>query len=248
MARLQILELPEGTGDDRPPFVLVVDQIPATDAAFEALCGSLGAATAEQIGARAVLVFETTIDIPANDVPVDANGNPLFRAQVEEQIEHALSDVTRAANGGRHPAQERTDITRDMHRLAKRKNELTHALGMKPIRNWDELITAAASARAELTRSENAREHLRQDHDAQAAEIERLRAGEEPVTDERIAPTPAQWIWHWNQATPEKRLSMAAQIQDGMARSNNCFMGDHEAQIERLRAEVEQLRTKSPDA
>ena len=29
MARLQILELPEGDGDDRPPFVLVVDQLPA---------------------------------------------------------------------------------------------------------------------------------------------------------------------------------------------------------------------------
>ncbi|WP_060905327.1 hypothetical protein [Streptomyces scabiei] len=67
MARLQILELPEGSGDDRPPFVLVIDQMPANDAAFDALCRGRGTATAEQIGARAVLVFETTIDIPAND-------------------------------------------------------------------------------------------------------------------------------------------------------------------------------------
>jgi hypothetical protein len=70
MARLQILELPEGSGDDRPPFVLVVDQYqprryilgfdqPAPVSEFDGI--------AEQTGARAVLVFEETIDIPAND-------------------------------------------------------------------------------------------------------------------------------------------------------------------------------------
>ncbi|MDX3520702.1 hypothetical protein [Streptomyces scabiei] len=63
MARLQILELPEGSGDERPPFVLVVDQMPKDEAAFEALRCDLGFATAQQIGARAVLVFEDTIDI-----------------------------------------------------------------------------------------------------------------------------------------------------------------------------------------
>ncbi|GAP46881.1 hypothetical protein [Streptomyces azureus] len=70
MARLQILELPEGAGDERPPFVLVVDQ-------YEPQRYILGpdqpepvdqfAGIAERIGARAVLVFEETIDIPAND-------------------------------------------------------------------------------------------------------------------------------------------------------------------------------------
>ncbi|MDX2838001.1 hypothetical protein PV377_03105 [Streptomyces ipomoeae] len=238
MARLQILELPKGTGDDRPPFVLVADQMPSTDDAFKALCGSLGVATAEQIGARTVLVFEATVDIPANDIPVDADGNPLFRAQVEEQIEHALSNVTRAANGGRHLAQERTEITRDMHRLAKWKNELTHALGMDRTRDWDDIRNAAAG--------------LRKERDVQAAELERLRTGEEPVTDQRITLTPGQWIWQWNRATPEKRLDMAAQILDGMTRSNNCFMADHETQIERLRAEVVRLSsepaTGTPDA
>ncbi|MEF9521272.1 hypothetical protein [Streptomyces sp. RB13] len=70
MARLQILELPEGSHDDRPPFVLVVDQYvarryvtgldqPEPVSEFDGI--------AEQIGARAVLVFEDTIDIPAND-------------------------------------------------------------------------------------------------------------------------------------------------------------------------------------
>jgi hypothetical protein len=86
MARLQILELPEGAGDNRPPFVLVVDQMPANDAAFDALCCDLGAATAEQIGARAVLVFETTIEIPANDTTAY-----LRDSEAEDQVETRIA-------------------------------------------------------------------------------------------------------------------------------------------------------------
>lgn len=70
MARLQILELPEGSGDDRPPFVLVVDQYqplryvlgvgeePKATDEFEGV--------AAQIGARGILVFQETVEIPAN--------------------------------------------------------------------------------------------------------------------------------------------------------------------------------------
>ncbi|MGW5173126.1 hypothetical protein ACWERY_02010 [Streptomyces sp. NPDC004082] len=67
MARLQILELPEGSNDDRPPFVLVVDQIPTDDAAFDQLRRDLSGDVAARIGARAVLAFEGSIEIPAND-------------------------------------------------------------------------------------------------------------------------------------------------------------------------------------
>ncbi|CAL9366163.1 hypothetical protein [Streptomyces sp. enrichment culture] len=68
MARLQILELPEGSNDDRPPFVLVVDQVPANGDGFEALRRDLmDDYLAARTGARAVLVFEDTIDILAND-------------------------------------------------------------------------------------------------------------------------------------------------------------------------------------
>jgi hypothetical protein len=91
MARLQILELPEGAGDDRPPFVLVVDQ-------YQPQRYILGsdqpepvdqfAGIAEKIGARAVLVFEETIDIPANEVTLTeaADGNVL-RIRVEPDLE-----------------------------------------------------------------------------------------------------------------------------------------------------------------
>lgn len=77
MARLQILELPEGAGDDRPPFILVIDQ-----ADYDSL-SSLSAAlegwqnVKDQIGARAVLVFEDAIDIPANDTTAYAVGGLL---------------------------------------------------------------------------------------------------------------------------------------------------------------------------
>lgn len=237
MARLQILELPEGAGNERPPFVLVIDEYEGVDVTPGITQESWllrYQGMAEQIGARAVLVFEESIDIPANDVPVDADGNPLFRAQIQEQIGQALSNVTRAIRG-QALADERTDIARDMDRFAKRRDELADALGMDRTRDWDDIRNAAAG--------------IRKQRDAQAAELERLRAGEEPHTDKRITPTPGQWIWQWNRATPEKRLSMAAQIQDGMARSNSCFMADHEAQIERLRAEAERHHaTDTPDA
>lgn len=110
MARLQILELPEGSGDDRPPFVLVIDQwtsgeyVPYANAA-------------QQTGARGVLVFEDTVDIPANDVPLDENGHPLFlkmhiegdfeqfRAQVQDEIRKAQAELRDALNSstGRSP-------------------------------------------------------------------------------------------------------------------------------------------------
>lgn len=44
------------------------------------------------------------------------------------------------------------------------------------------------------------------------AALAQLREGEEPYEDERIVPTPAQWIWNWNRATPEQRLDVVAYI------------------------------------
>ncbi|MFI8439943.1 hypothetical protein ACIGKG_04905 [Streptomyces rochei] len=91
MARLQILELPEGSGDERPPFILVVDQyvprryvqgIGQTAEPVDEFTG-----IAEQIGARAVLVFEETIDIPANEVTLtDATDGNVVRIRVEPDL------------------------------------------------------------------------------------------------------------------------------------------------------------------
>lgn len=64
------------------------------------------------------------------------------------------------------------------------------------------------------------------------AEIARLRAGEEPYTDELTDATPGQYIWLWNRAPAAKRLSMAAQILDSGQRAYTCVMYDHEGRIE----------------
>lgn len=72
MARIQILELPAGAADERPPFALVIDQCQPQRYMLDPdhvdqFVGPFDG-VAEQIGARAVLVFAETIDIPDNDV------------------------------------------------------------------------------------------------------------------------------------------------------------------------------------
>ncbi|WP_405536896.1 hypothetical protein [Streptomyces antimycoticus] len=116
MARLQILELPtEHHGDDMvTPWILVIDQASEDvaktleghsevdslhDAAIQKLTG---ASLAERIGARAVLVFEETIDIPANEVTID-DGQTVrlkiegdftaFREQAMREIAQAQADL-----------------------------------------------------------------------------------------------------------------------------------------------------------
>ncbi|MGW5633929.1 hypothetical protein [Streptomyces sp. NPDC003832] len=86
--------------------MLVVDQYEPKEASPEQYLRHQN--LAEQIGAQAVLVFEETIDIPANDIPVDPDGNPLFlkmhvegdfeqfREQVQDEIRKAQDDLTRA--------------------------------------------------------------------------------------------------------------------------------------------------------
>lgn len=93
MARLQVLELPEGTGDDRPPFVLVVDQcqpqrvVLGVDEPWRDYWQYL----ADKIGAEGVIVTPETIDIPANEITLShvqeaADGN-VVRLRVEPDLE-----------------------------------------------------------------------------------------------------------------------------------------------------------------
>jgi hypothetical protein len=106
VARLQILELPtEHHGDDMvTPFVLVIDQLD------ESLIDSIASAsqsTAELIGARTILAFTETVDIPANETPVDPDGYPLkirvegdfdqFREQVQDEIRKAQAQMRNGA-------------------------------------------------------------------------------------------------------------------------------------------------------
>jgi hypothetical protein len=54
-----------------------------------------------------------------------------------------------------------------------------------------------------------------------------LHAGEEPYIHENTVATPAQWIWLWNRATPEKRLAVAEAIERDADTARACYFGSH---------------------
>ncbi|MCX4605498.1 hypothetical protein OG402_34075 [Streptomyces anulatus] len=145
MARLQILELPEGTGDDRPPFILVVDQYEPVEATPSRLFRHQD--MAEQIGARAVLVFEETIDIPANDTSAYAQST----ATALHLDGHEVPGVV-----------DEEDEPEDWHGILQtRRRQLAKMLGINPLTEWDGILEAATQ--------------LRQECDTQAAAIRRVR-------------------------------------------------------------------------
>ncbi|MWA08748.1 hypothetical protein [Streptomyces sp. BA2] len=160
MARIQILELPMvHVGDvSETPFLLVIDQVD-DDTAEDITHWPEDIAT--RIGARQVLCLPGTVDIPANDLPPSID--EAFKNDVESwaagtnetimRIVEAMSGGTkrtpspRPRNDGQRLAAERTDIARDMDRLAKWKHELADALGVDRTRDWDDIRNAAAGLR-----------------------------------------------------------------------------------------------------
>ncbi|MEU9470433.1 hypothetical protein AB0D78_28215 [Streptomyces avermitilis] len=140
MARLQILELPEGASGDRAAFVLVVDQC-----APQRIVLGMGQAPmrdywqeiADRIGARAVIVTAETVEVPVPLLPffeaVETRGefgdDPAWRAR---QLEGKLKEFAEA-----------------QHReLVDRMDEITDALGIDRLRDWGEIVWAAKSVRA----------------------------------------------------------------------------------------------------
>lgn len=87
MARLQILELPEGSGDERPPFVLVIDQCEGVSLDLVEAIESHWKHVGEQIGARGTLIFTETVNIPANDTTAYLRETiDVLNASTEEQV------------------------------------------------------------------------------------------------------------------------------------------------------------------
>ncbi|WP_330172965.1 hypothetical protein OG875_04800 [Streptomyces sp. NBC_01498] len=91
MARIQVLELPEGAGDDRPPFVLVVDETSYPTVEGYQAAVTWWAKLAIGIGAKGCIVTDDTIGIPANDLTLThmqeaADGN-VVRLRVEPDLE-----------------------------------------------------------------------------------------------------------------------------------------------------------------
>ncbi|CAH9419499.1 Phage protein [Streptomyces globisporus] len=132
MARLQILELPEGTGDDRPPFILVIDEVPHDNPVYERFVEDLELTNrlADRVGARAVLVFEDTIDIPANDT--SAYAQPPAALHIGD---HEVRGVV-----------DEEDEPEDWHGILQtRRRQLTKALGINPLADWHDILRAATN-------------------------------------------------------------------------------------------------------
>ncbi|MFE9855591.1 hypothetical protein [Streptomyces sp. NPDC005780] len=168
MARLQILELPEGSGDDRPPFVLVVDEcmpqriVVGLDSSWQDHWQQL----ADKIGARGVLVFDDTIDIPANEITLThvqeaADGN-VVRLRVEPDLTGFTDTVMAEAVSAQTKVVEAVGQNQ-----GDRKAALTDALGMDRLRDWDDIRNAVAG--------------IRRDCDDKAEAIERVRRLHQPV-------------------------------------------------------------------
>jgi hypothetical protein len=91
----------------------------------------------------------------------------------------------------------------------------------------DQLARAVSAWQSTIV--EARRQHARAET-AEAA-LAALHEGEEPYDDERVAPTPGQWISLWNRATLEERLSIAANRLELLERFHRCVNGMHEARI-----------------
>ncbi|AAR29721.1 hypothetical protein VWBp31 [Streptomyces phage VWB] len=141
MARLQILELPEGVDDERAPFVLVVDESVPQRVIVGMDYGSTGdywQVVAERIGARGVIVTPETLEIPANEIPLDASEHPV-RLRIEadtSQFEQALAEASEAASRV-------CPVQREVHQM----DRITDALGFDRLRDWDEIVWAIENAR-----------------------------------------------------------------------------------------------------
>jgi hypothetical protein len=203
MARLQILELPEGSGDDRPPFVLVVDQ-------WTNPFHGQAQQWAEQIGAQGVLVSEKTMEIPANHVP-------------QEEILYAQGKVTRALRDADEPETDgpkcrycgvdcsdgRSWDGGDLYacpscadwraKLNQHKAALLDALGMDRTRDWDDIRNAAAA--------------LRKERDAQVETLERVRnLPEQPDVMDAQHPDPTGYLHGYGVAIREAKRATWREI------------------------------------
>lgn len=133
MARLQILPLPEGAGDDRPPFVLVIDEA-ATGPDGELLIKAADYIEArEHIGACDVFIFEETVEIPANEPP------PLPK----------VDDAERAG------------ITQVVYAHERTRLDLCGALLVSGDTTWRKLIEQATERQRELAHFYRARDRVR---------------------------------------------------------------------------------------
>lgn len=130
MARLQILELPEGAGDDRPPFILVVDEWDIDSIDAHTALSAYWDDFARKIGARASLLVDRTIDIPANDT--SAFTQPPAALHLDGREVPGVVDED--------------DEPEDWHGILQtRRRQLAKALGINPLTDWHDILRAATN-------------------------------------------------------------------------------------------------------
>lgn len=103
MARIQILELPtEHHGDNMTtPFLLILDQVEDAEAISTSMQGAK-----ELSGARGILAFEETIEIPGNEITLtEGTEGSVVRLRVEpdltgfhDAIEQAMTSAQQKIN------------------------------------------------------------------------------------------------------------------------------------------------------
>ncbi|NUP23451.1 MAG: hypothetical protein HOZ81_46835 [Streptomyces sp.] len=116
----------------------------------------------------------------------------------------------------------------------------------------DELIDAAIAEELQQLRTGTPLICSDERHAAKVAALEAelaaLRRGEEPYEDERIVPTPAQWIWAWNRATPERRLQAAEKTIADADHNYRCFMQRWPEQARDAEARLSAVRRIAEEA
>jgi hypothetical protein len=190
VARLQILQLPEGAGDDRPPYILVIDEA-VTGPDGELLIKAADFIEArEATNARDVFIFEETVTIPANDVLplplLSVRGDQTAELiTAHEQTRQALCDAfllsldTTWAQIVETAGERQRDLAGLLRRLDKPDAKLMEAvqrsLGITPDYGSTDLAEWLFIACRELDKSEASRAHLRRERDALKAALERVR-------------------------------------------------------------------------
>lgn len=190
MARLQILQLPESAGDDRPPFVLVVDQMqPQRYILGEGMEAqpSQWDVVAKQIGARGSIVVPGTINIPANDVPplpllsVQGDSQTAELIHAHEQTRLALCDAfllsldatwAQIVETAMQRQRELAGILRDREITDPKLIDLVReTLGVGLVMDRPQRDEVLREACRELQKSEDARRHLNRERDELHAEV-----------------------------------------------------------------------------
>ncbi|GAA3267975.1 hypothetical protein [Streptomyces lavendulae] len=114
-----------------------------------------------------------------------------------------------------------------------RYDRILHAVGSA----FDSLHAWPDHPRALATVADAVEQLIEKELTGPQAALAALHEGEEEPTDQYANETPAQWLWQWNHATPERRLDMASRIIDAFATAGRCHLEGHAYRAEDWRAD-----------